>query len=74
MTVKCLNPGQKYWLMVDGFKEPVTDYLVEGYFEVSVKAVPATQSAPVNDDICALGVPTIAYPALWKYYNFNRSD
>jgi hypothetical protein len=63
MTVKCLNPGQKYWLMVDGFKEPVTDYLVEGYFEVSVKAVPATQSAPVNDDICALGVPTIAYPA-----------
>jgi hypothetical protein len=63
MTVKCLNPGQKYWLMVDGFKEPVTGYLVEGYFEVSVKAVPATQSAPVNDDICALGVPTIAYPA-----------
>jgi len=63
MTVKCLNPGQKYWLMVDGYKEPVTGYLVEGYFEVSVKAVPATQSAPVNDDICALGVPTIAYPA-----------
>lgn len=56
MTVKCLNPGQTYWLMVDG-----SGLNTRGYFEVQVKAVPATQSGPANDDIC--NATNMTYPA-----------
>lgn len=55
MTVKCLNPGQTYWLMVDG-----SGLNTRGYFEVQVRAVPATQSGPANDDIC--NATNMAYP------------
>jgi hypothetical protein len=57
LTVKCLDPGKVYFLMVDGAGINTT-----GYFEVQVQAVLPTLSAPPNDDICAADVPTIAYP------------
>ena len=55
MRVQCLNPGQKYWLMVDG--SGLNTY---GYFEVQVQAVTATLSGPANDDIC--NATSVAYP------------
>jgi hypothetical protein len=57
LIVKCLDPGKTYFLMVDG-----AGININGYFEMQVQAVPATLSGPVNDDICAVGVPTIGYP------------
>lgn len=56
MRVQCLNPGQKYWIMVDG--SGLNTY---GYFELQVQAVTATLSAPANDDIC--NATTVTYPA-----------
>ncbi|MEZ5002459.1 MAG: T9SS type A sorting domain-containing protein [Chitinophagales bacterium] len=58
MRVQCLEPGQKYWLLVDG-----SGLNVQGYFEIGIEAVTATLSGPPNDDICAAGVPNLAYPA-----------
>lgn len=56
MRVQCLNPGQKYWIMVDG--SGLNTY---GYFELQVQAVTATLSGPANDDIC--NATAVTYPA-----------
>ncbi|MCB9034144.1 MAG: T9SS type A sorting domain-containing protein [Chitinophagales bacterium] len=55
LTVKCLEPNKNYWLMVDG-----SAINVQGYFEVSIEAVTATESGPANDDIC--NATPVAYP------------
>jgi hypothetical protein len=56
MRVQCLNPGQQYWIMVDG--SGLNTY---GYFELQVQAVTATLSGPPNDDIC--NATPVTYPA-----------
>lgn len=56
VRVQCLNPGQKYWILIDG-----SGLNTEGYFELRVQAVAATLSGPPNDDIC--NATTVTYPA-----------
>ena len=55
LTVKCLDPGKTYFLMVDG-----AGININGYFELQVQAVPATLTGPSNDDIC--NATSVAYP------------
>lgn len=70
MTVKCLEPGKMYWLLVDGSTwDIINNNFVEGYFEIGIEAVPATESGPANDDLCVLpgntlntNIVNIAYP------------
>lgn len=57
LTVKCLDPGKTYFLMVDG-----AGVNKRGYFELQIQAVPATLSGPTNDDIC--NATPISYPGV----------
>ena len=57
LTVKCLDPGKTYFLMVDG-----AGLNKRGYFELQIQAVPATLSGPTNDDIC--NATPISYPGV----------
>lgn len=61
--VQCLEPGQTYWIAVDGSSGTLG--LDQGYFEVTVKQIPATMSAPANNDICSATVISTAslFPA-----------
>ena len=56
LTVKCLDPGKTYFIMVDG-----SGVNKRGYFELQIQAVPATLSGPPNDDIC--NATSVTYPA-----------
>ncbi|MCB0507625.1 MAG: T9SS type A sorting domain-containing protein [Bacteroidetes bacterium] len=56
LTVKCLDPGKTYFLMVDG-----AGVNKRGYFELQIQAVPATLTGPANDDIC--DATAVTYPA-----------
>lgn len=59
LTVKCLDPGKTYFVMVNGASIPLLD-TEQGYFEIQIQAVPATESAPPNNDIC--NAASITYP------------
>ncbi|MEZ5053768.1 MAG: hypothetical protein R2807_03205 [Chitinophagales bacterium] len=56
LTVKCLDPGKTYFLMVDG-----AGVNKRGYFELQIQAVPQTLTGPANDDIC--NATPVTYPA-----------
>jgi hypothetical protein len=56
LTVKCLDPGKTYFLMIDG-----AGVNIKGYFELQIQAVPATLTGPPNDDIC--NATPVTYPA-----------
>lgn len=56
LTVKCLDPGKTYFLMVDG-----AGLNKRGYFELQIQAVPQTLTGPANDDIC--NATPVTYPA-----------
>ncbi len=49
MTVECLEPNTTYYLLVDGFDDPFTDFLIEGYFGLSIEDDGTVQAA---DYIC----------------------
>ncbi|MEM7106044.1 MAG: hypothetical protein AAF502_23130, partial [Bacteroidota bacterium] len=51
VEVTCLEPGNTYWIMVDGEANILDGDLVEGYFDVTVEEDPATAVTP-NDEIC----------------------
>jgi hypothetical protein len=55
LTVKCLDPGKTYFLMVDG-----SGLNKRGYFELQIQAVPATQTGPANNAIC--NATPVTYP------------
>lgn len=77
MTVTCLEPGKKYFLQVDGWPEPLTQFLVEGYFGLTISEDPAFV-VDTNDNICnraVLGVvPTSGSTTLYNGSNYCATE
>lgn len=71
LRVKCLDTAKTYWIQVDGWPEPITGWLVEGFFELRVYDYGQTP-AP-NDSICdaiPLGDPTGGSVGISNEHNF----
>ena len=70
LVYKCLDTNKTYFLQVDGWPEPITGWLVEGIFDISVEDY--APSAP-NDSICSaipLGNPNPVPVGLTNQNNF----
>ena len=50
---KCLDPGEIYHVLVDG-----NGLNTEGYFEITITEVAATETPPANDNICSATATT----------------
>lgn len=50
MRLKCLDTSKTYWIQVDGWPEPITGFLVEGVFDMTVNDYNVSR-AP-NDSVC----------------------
>ena len=62
VDIWCLNPGQTYYLQVDGQTTPIIEPEGEGYFDITLTEIPPIPVA-ANDTICgavALGNPWMA--------------
>lgn len=55
LSVTCLNPGQTYYVQVDGSllpPPPLPTVLVEGYFDMTISEDPAFVPLPTSDSLC----------------------
>jgi hypothetical protein len=75
VDIWCLNPGQEYYLQVDGAPPAVTEGH-EGYFDVTITEIPPIP-VPGNDSICnatALGNPWAAPINIANQHNLCADD
>ena len=75
VDIWCLNPGQTYYLQVDGAPPVVTEGH-EGYFDITITEIPPIP-VPGNDSLCnaiALGNPWSAPITINNQHNLCADD
>ncbi len=76
VTIKCLNPGETYWLMIDGEPYLGDQDAIDGNFDITLTEDPVFPPTP-NDLVCnaiAMGNPITAGPLTLNNQNNLCAD
>gem|GEM_PF-744659 len=76
VTIKCLTPGETYWLMIDGEEYLGNSNAIDGNFDITLTEDPPLPPTP-NDLVCnaiAMGNPITGGPLVLNNQNNLCSD